>query len=116
MQAPADNMAQCSRISPRSRPSEHVLACCRDAAGHIIERSYKLVDILAELPPNVAVNIDDLLLRESMDIIGRTGFQKEMGALEGWLAGSGEGSGSYIPVSSCHLASAGFLWRSWSFI
>ncbi|CAL8469474.1 g9015 [Coccomyxa elongata] len=69
-----------------------------DAAGHIIERSYKLMDILAKVRPDVAVNIDDLLLRESMDIIGRTGFQKEMGALEGWLAGSGEGPGSYIPV------------------
>lgn len=106
-------MTQCSKIAPhRSFPSEHLLDCCRDAAGHIIERSYKLMDILAKLPPNVAVNIDDLLLRESMDIIGRTGFQKEMGALEGWLAGSGEGHGSYIPVSTCPLASVGFLCQS----
>ncbi|EIE21561.1 cytochrome P450 [Coccomyxa subellipsoidea C-169] len=70
----------------------------RDASGHIIERSLKLVDILNQTQSDAAVNVDDLLLRLSMDVIGRTGFQIEMGALEGWLAGSGEDSGSYIAV------------------
>ena len=42
----------------------------RVAAEAITECAYKLVLGLHALGPERAVNIDDLLLRESMDIIG----------------------------------------------
>ena len=30
------------------------------------------------------------------------GFQREMGALEGWQQGKGEGAGTYVQVAPCH--------------
>lgn len=47
-----------------------MIGLCRDTAGHIIERSYKVVELLKQRDAKLAVNVDDLLLRESMDVIG----------------------------------------------
>ena len=43
--------------------------CCRLAFGEVRERSRQLVAILLEGPPR-ARNMDELLLKESMDVIG----------------------------------------------
>ena len=43
------------------------------------------------------MNMDNLLLRESMDVIGRVGFEKEMGALEDFMEGD-VGSGASVDV------------------
>ena len=56
-----------------------------------------LTDILAKVGPECVMNMDNLLLRESMDVIGRVGFEKEMGALEDFLEGD-VGSGASVDV------------------
>ena len=43
---------------------------CRFALGHIIDRSLALVEYLREKGPKTVHNMDTLLLRESMDVIG----------------------------------------------
>ena len=60
----------------------------RSAFDVIVDRCDTLAAILTaraqKAGPNAApepVNVDNLLLRESMDIIGRVGFEKDMGAL-----------------------------------
>ncbi len=42
----------------------------RDAFGHVLECSMALVQYLREGGPERVHNIDNLLLRESMDVIG----------------------------------------------
>ena len=48
----------------------YVPAWCRCALGHIIDRSHALVEYLREKGPKTVHNMDTLLLRESMDVIG----------------------------------------------
>ena len=55
--------------------------CMKAAFGHVVDRCGVVSEILDGYGPDRAFNVDDLLLRESMDVIGRVGFQKEMGAL-----------------------------------
>lgn len=55
--------------------------CMKAAFGHVVDRCGVVSEILDGYGPGRAFNVDDLLLRESMDVIGRVGFQKEMGAL-----------------------------------
>ena len=45
-------------------------AGCRFALGHIIDRSLALVEYLRKKGPKAVHNMDTLLLRESMDVIG----------------------------------------------
>ena len=47
------------------------LAHCRDAFDHVVDRSLALVGFLKAQGPAVVHNMDNLLLRESMDVIGR---------------------------------------------
>ncbi|CAL5224557.1 g7259 [Coccomyxa viridis] len=54
----------------------------RLALSHIVERTLALAGYLAESGEKKTHNVDNLLLRESMDVIGRFGFQKEMNALK----------------------------------
>lgn len=56
----------CTGLTPRAIGN----ILCRVAAKAITECAYKLVQGLHALGPEHAFNIDDLLLRESMDIIG----------------------------------------------
>ena len=42
----------------------------RCALGHVIDRSMALVEFLREKGPKTVHNMDTLLLRESMDVIG----------------------------------------------
>ncbi|KAK9832543.1 hypothetical protein WJX81_007874 [Elliptochloris bilobata] len=75
----------------------------RAAFTHVVERSEKLVAILDGHGPRTPINVDNLLLRESMDIIGRVGFEYEMGALESLAAGDDAGPGRnmvWIPAST----------------
>ncbi len=46
------------------------LDVCRDAFGHVLECAAALVDYLKVSGPERVHNIDNLLLRESMDVIG----------------------------------------------
>ena len=43
---------------------------CRLALAHIVERTLALADYLSEGGATKAHNVDNLLLRESMDVIG----------------------------------------------
>ncbi|CAK0787662.1 hypothetical protein CVIRNUC_010884 [Coccomyxa viridis] len=52
------------------------------ALAHIVERTLALADYLEEGGSVKSFNVDNLLLRESMDVIGRFGFQKDMNALK----------------------------------
>lgn len=56
-----------------------------------------LTSILGKSGPARVMNMDNLLLRESMDVIGRVGFEKEMGALEDFMEGD-VGSGASVDV------------------
>ena len=69
----------------------------RHAFKHIVERSSVLTNILGKSGPGRVMNMDNLLLRESMDVIGRVGFEKEMGALEDFMEGD-VGSGASVDV------------------
>ena len=69
----------------------------RHAFKHIVERSGVLTSILGKSGPAAVMNMDNLLLRESMDVIGRVGFEKEMGALEDFMEGD-VGSGASVDV------------------
>ena len=42
----------------------------REAFGHVMDRSMALVHYLAQSGPQAVHNIDNLMLRESMDVIG----------------------------------------------
>ena len=46
------------------------LCTCRVALGHIVDRSLALAEYLREGGPEAVHNMDNLLLRESMDVIG----------------------------------------------
>ena len=73
--------------------------CMKNAFAQIVERCAFMSTILDRVGPDTPVNVDDLLLRESMDVIGRVGFQKEMGALAGLAArldGGADDVGSYV--------------------
>lgn len=43
---------------------------CRDAFDHVVDRSLALVAFLKAQGPAAVHNMDNLLLRESMDVIG----------------------------------------------
>lgn len=43
---------------------------CRDAFGHVLECTMALVSYLKDAGPERVHNVDNLLLRESMDVIG----------------------------------------------
>ena len=56
-------------------PGAHVVTApscmlCRGAFAHVVERTEKLVNILVDNTEHVPINMDNLLLRESMDVIG----------------------------------------------
>jgi len=74
--------------------------CMKGAFANVRERCASMAGILNALGPANPLNVDDLLLRESMDVIGRVGFQKEMGALaalEAAVLGTGcDDKGSYV--------------------
>ncbi|CAL8472236.1 g11778 [Coccomyxa elongata] len=59
------------------------------------ERVGFLVELLKVHGVDKPTNVDDLLLRLSMDVTGRFGLKKEFSALEGAVPGSTEGQGSY---------------------
>ncbi|EIE19060.1 cytochrome P450 [Coccomyxa subellipsoidea C-169] len=64
----------------------------RFALAHVIEASMSLVKYLKESGYQKVHNVDNLLLRESMDVIGRFGFQREMNALSSLHSGRSEDS------------------------
>ncbi|CAL8464666.1 g4201 [Coccomyxa elongata] len=66
----------------------------RFALAQVLEASRILVEYLREAAPKKVHNVDNLLLRESMDVIGRFGFQREMNALSSLHTGREEDSGN----------------------
>ena len=46
------------------------MCACREAFGHVVDRSMALVNHLGQGGPLAVHNIDNLMLRESMDVIG----------------------------------------------
>ena len=52
------------------RTSGGVLASCREAFDHVVDRSLALVAFLKAQGPAAVHNMDNLLLMESMDVIG----------------------------------------------
>ncbi|KAK9803216.1 hypothetical protein WJX73_004613 [Symbiochloris irregularis] len=59
----------------------------RDACGTVVQYALKLTDILLAAGPDAEQDVDNLLLRESMDVIGKFGFNKDMNALDGVASG-----------------------------
>jgi hypothetical protein len=55
---------------------------CRDAFHHIVGTSSEVCDVIRRLGAQAAVDVDNLLQRESLDVIGRVGFGKEFGAVQ----------------------------------
>jgi hypothetical protein len=82
---------------PRRRGERADRGARRHAFKHIVERSGVLTTILGRAGPGAVMNMDNLLLRESMDVIGRVGFEKEMGSLEDFMEGD-VGSGASVDV------------------
>eukprot|EP00884_Botryococcus_braunii_P007185 jgi/Botrbrau1/16468/Bobra.0142s0062.1 len=75
------------------------VANMKAAFEDVRERCDKLLKIFFDLGVDNNVNVDNLLLRESMDVIGRVGFEKEMGALEAFMSGNSEtGPGKNVRV------------------
>ena len=44
---------------------------CRVAFGHVVGRCRELMRYIEEQGPSVVLDVDDLLLREAMDVIGQ---------------------------------------------
>ncbi len=86
----------CNLAWARGGPTERGGAR-RHAFKHIVERSSVLTTILGRAGPAAVMNMDNLLLRESMDVISRVGFEKEMGSLEDFMEGD-VGSGASVDV------------------
>ena len=90
-------------------------AGCRFALGHIIDRSLALVEYLRKKGPKAVHNMDTLLLRESMDVIGASPPFRSSCLLEQLatrvchkgMAGMAEDCRRYLARNSCrrHLAS-----------
>lgn len=45
---------------------------CRAAFGDVVGRCHELMRYIAEQGPSAVLDVDDLLLRESMDVIGES--------------------------------------------
>ena len=52
--------------------SEACACTCRLAFGHVLGRCKELIEYIAEQGPSAVLDVDDLLLREAMDVIGKT--------------------------------------------
>jgi len=52
--------------------SETCACTCRLAFGHVLGRCKELIEYIAEQGPSAVLDVDDLLLREAMDVIGKT--------------------------------------------
>ena len=50
------------------------MCTCREAFDHVVDRSMALVNHLGQGGPLAVHNIDNLMLRESMDVIGVPGM------------------------------------------
>ncbi|CAL8465573.1 g5109 [Coccomyxa elongata] len=92
----------------------------RDAFGHVLDCTMALVEFLKEGGPERVHNIDNLLLRESMDVIGRFGLGKDMNALASLKTGNAEETravdallGSTKEVSK-RVQQYGRWWGLWS--
>ena len=70
---------------------------CREAFDHVVDRSLALVAFLRAQGPAAVHNMDNLLLRESMDVIGTS-----LCLASHSQADVGLGRGSSVPPDSRH--------------
>lgn len=74
----ASTGCSCS-AKPNSKPS--VCHCiCRKGFQHILSTTNQLLSLMDEAGPSATLDMDNLLLRQSLDVIGLVGFEQDMGA------------------------------------
>jgi hypothetical protein len=71
---------------------------CRLAFCHVADRCKALIRFMAECGPSAALDMDDLLLREAMDVIGER--------LHSMLSQIGEGLDTMLSMIAAYLTSA----------
>jgi len=59
---------------PQKQSEVGVCLLARFALAHVVEMSKQLVAYLSDCGPHKVHNVDNLLLRESMDVIGARSF------------------------------------------
>ncbi|KAK9820314.1 hypothetical protein WJX72_008814 [[Myrmecia] bisecta] len=59
----------------------------REGFRHVVEAGQQLRGILLEWGPDRVVDLDNALLREALDVIGRVGFDRDMGATKSLAGG-----------------------------
>jgi hypothetical protein len=55
---------------------------CRHGFGYVVEVAERLVRTLKQCGPEDAINIDEAVKRQTMDVIGLVGFGKDFGSAE----------------------------------
>lgn len=53
--------------------------CCRKGFQHVLHTSNQLIHLIQQAGPDATLDMDNVLLRQSLDVIGRVGFQQDMG-------------------------------------
>ena len=61
---------ECSSHALDTLIDVYVLIECRVAFGHVVGRCQELMEYIALQGPSAVLDVDDLLLREAMDVIG----------------------------------------------
>lgn len=55
---------------------------CRKGFPHVLRAAQEVCQVLSSLPEGQPADLDELLQRESLDVIGTVGFQKHFGAVQ----------------------------------
>ena len=63
---------------------------------HVLRLADQIAGILRGAGPAAVLDLDNLLQREAMDVIGRIGFQTEFGALEAYASGAHGGGPLHV--------------------
>ena len=74
---------------------------CRGAFPFVVELTNQVCEVLSSLGPETFVDIDNLLQRESLDIIGRVGFATDMKAIRGFNAQVGSKAAGLLAGDCC---------------
>ncbi|KAK9819693.1 hypothetical protein WJX72_001295 [[Myrmecia] bisecta] len=69
----------------------------RQCFRHVVEAGQQVRSVLLEWGPDRVVDIDNVLLREALDVIGRVGFDRDMGATKS--LGGGPASSNVIATA-----------------
>lgn len=80
---------------------------CRAAFPHVVELSRQVCSVMVSAGPGTLLDVDSLLQRESMDVIGRVGFGVEMGSIQRFKLPAGTPAGAAGMPAGVVPASAG---------